>query len=114
MSCSVITSSWVFLLFFLLVFAFFAHLSFMRFCKSIAAMQKRDTEYHSNKSNNDVGTNDFVREQFERISSGEFSDIDDEELVSLGWRIRRRLGVQVIALIILIAFGVWLKSVGCF
>lgn len=86
----------------------------MRFCKAVAALQGREAEYLSNASNNDVGTNDFVREQFEKVTRGELDDIDDEELVSLGWRVRRGLGVQVIALIVLIAFGVWIQSVGCF
>lgn len=95
MSCSVITGSWVFFLCLLLVFAAFAHLVFLRFCQSVAAIQGREAEYRSNASNNDVGTNHFVREQFERVTHGEFEDLDDEELVSLGRKIRRRLGVRV-------------------
>lgn len=113
MSCTVITGSWLFFLCLLLGCAFFAHLIFIRFCKSVAELQGREAEFRSNASNNDVGTNDFVREQFERVVHAKFDEIDDE-LVSLGWKIRRRLAVQVIALIVLIAFGVWIQSVGCF
>lgn len=113
MSCNVMTGSWLFFLCLLLGFAFFAHLIFIRFCKSVAELQGREAEYHSQASNDDVGTNNFVREQFERVANGKFDEVDDE-LASLGWKIRRRLGAQVIALIVLIAFGVWIQSVGCF
>jgi hypothetical protein len=108
------TGSWLVFLCILLLFAFFAHLMFLRFCRSIAAMQGRQAEYLSNESNDDVGTNDFVREQFEKISRGKFDDINDANLVSLAWEIRRRLGIQAVAVVALIASGIWIHSQGCF
>lgn len=114
MSCRVITSSWIFFLCLLLVSGFFSYLVFMRFCKSVATLQGREAEYHSNDTNDDVGTNDFVREQYGKISNGTFDDIDNRGLVSLGWKIRRWFGVQIFVLVILIAFGIWIQSVGCF
>jgi hypothetical protein len=114
MACSVIASLWIFLWCALLVFGLFAYLLFLRFCRSIAALQGREAEYHSNTGSDDVGTNDFVRAQLARVYRGEFDDINDGELVSLGWKVRRRLGIQFIAGIGLIAAGACIQAFGCF
>lgn len=114
MSCNIMVGAWISFLFLLLLFALFQHLIFLRFCKSIAVLRGRESEYQSSATNNDVGTNKFVREQFERISHVKFDDIDNEDLIVLGLKIRRKVGLQIILLIVLIAFGVWIQSKGCF
>ena len=114
MSCSVITGSWIFVLCVLMGFALFAHLAFLRFCKSVAALQGRMADYESIAGSDEDGNNDFVREQLARLYDAKFDDIDDENLVTLGWDVRRRLGFQIIGVILLIATAVWIQSIGCF
>lgn len=88
-------------------------LYFEKFCLAVAIAERRGNEQSSAATNNDVGTNAFMREQHFNLLTGKLSSEIDSALVKTARKLRLALYVLILLVILLISMRVWGEPVFC-
>jgi len=85
-------------------FAIPAMLRFYKYCELVASATGRSRENHSLKAVDDGGFNAFQLEQWRALRSGTYRQLQDEQLISEGHAISKRIRLMYVLGLALIAF----------
>jgi hypothetical protein len=85
-----------------------SYVLFMRYCERIASIEKRESEFASDTTNDDVGNNAFVNEHYTKLLQAYYLQFNDENLNSLAVKCKRWLGLSMLLAICSIVLFAWL------
>lgn len=89
------------------------YLVFLRHCKELAIVEDREAEFLSEDTNDEIGANSYVREQYGKVFWGRQSDYPSAEIALTATRLRKSFWILTMVFVILIGIAAWVDTSFC-